>query len=167
MRPFRVSVTGVRHFRDYARLRASLDHLLQHCLPDVVIFSRCGRGTDALATSYAVERSLTLIPTHSTSSATAPTSWPRSAATPLSAPRPTSRSWCGTGSTATSATCWGGVSERASRCGCSSLDYRGRRRPTVPTLPAVRAMPNAGPARPTDARRPAPAWGATRAWRRL
>jgi hypothetical protein len=59
---FRVIVTGVHRFTDYAQLRAALDHLLQHHLPEVVILSRCGRGTDALATSYAVERGLTLIP---------------------------------------------------------------------------------------------------------
>src|SRR5438876_2305067 len=53
---FRVIVTGVRHFHDYARLRDLLDHLLRNRLPDVVILSRCGRGTDALATSYALER---------------------------------------------------------------------------------------------------------------
>jgi hypothetical protein len=60
--PFRGTEQGVRHFRDYARLRAALDHLLQHRLPDVVILSRCGRGTDALATSHAVERGLQLVP---------------------------------------------------------------------------------------------------------
>jgi hypothetical protein len=62
MEPFRVLVTGVRHFHDYARLRDLLDRLLSGRLPDVVILSRCGRGADALATSYAVERRLTLVP---------------------------------------------------------------------------------------------------------
>src|SRR5437868_3945074 len=62
MGPFRVIVTGVRHFRDYARLRDALDHLLRHRLPDVVILSRCGRGADAPATSYALERNLSLVP---------------------------------------------------------------------------------------------------------
>jgi hypothetical protein len=62
MEPFGVIVTGVRHFHDYARLRDLLDRLLAHRLPDVVILSRCGRGTDSLATSYAVERALQLIP---------------------------------------------------------------------------------------------------------
>jgi hypothetical protein len=59
---FRVIVTGMRHFHDYARLRDLLDHLLANRLPDVVILSRCGRGTDALATSYAVECGLQLVP---------------------------------------------------------------------------------------------------------
>jgi hypothetical protein len=62
MGPFRVIVTGVGAFHDYTRLRDLLDSLLVNRLPDVVILSRCGRGTDALATSYAVERGLTLIP---------------------------------------------------------------------------------------------------------
>jgi hypothetical protein len=62
MEPFRVIVTGVRVFHDYARLRDLLDRLLAHRLPDVVILSRCGHGTDALATSYAVERGLQLVP---------------------------------------------------------------------------------------------------------
>jgi hypothetical protein len=62
MGPFRVIVTGIRHFHDYARLRDLLDRLLSGRLPEVVIHSRCGRGTDALATSYAVERGLTLVP---------------------------------------------------------------------------------------------------------
>jgi hypothetical protein len=62
MGPFRVIVTGVRHFRDYARLRDLLDWLLARRLPEMVILSRCGRGTDALATSYAVERGLQLVP---------------------------------------------------------------------------------------------------------
>jgi hypothetical protein len=73
MGPFRVIVTGVRDFTDYARLRDLLDALLVNSLPGVVILSRCGRGTDALATGYAVERGLTLVPYPSTSSATAPT----------------------------------------------------------------------------------------------
>jgi hypothetical protein len=59
MGPFRVLVTGVRHSHDYARLRDRRDRLLRERLPDVVILSRCGRGTDALATSYAIERGLT------------------------------------------------------------------------------------------------------------
>jgi hypothetical protein len=62
MGPFRVIATGVGHFRDYARLRHALDRLLQNRLPDVVILSRCGRGTNALATGYVVERGLNLIP---------------------------------------------------------------------------------------------------------
>jgi hypothetical protein len=62
MGPFRVVVTGTHQFRDYGRLRDLLDKLLAHRLPDVVILSRCGRGTDARATSYAVERGLQLIP---------------------------------------------------------------------------------------------------------
>jgi hypothetical protein len=62
MGPFRVIVTGVRGFPDYARLRAVLDAALSRRLPDVVILSGCGSGTDALATSYAVERGLHLIP---------------------------------------------------------------------------------------------------------
>jgi hypothetical protein len=62
MGPFRVVVTGVRHFHTYARLRDLLDKLLANRLPNVVILSRCGRGTDALATSYAVERGLRLVP---------------------------------------------------------------------------------------------------------
>jgi hypothetical protein len=62
MEPFRVIVTGVRHFTDYARFRDLLDHLLSNRIPDIVILSRCGRGTDALATSYAVERRLALVP---------------------------------------------------------------------------------------------------------
>jgi hypothetical protein len=59
---FRVILTGVRHFRDYARLRDLLDHLPSNRLPDVAVLSRCGRGTDAVATSYAFERGLTLVP---------------------------------------------------------------------------------------------------------
>jgi hypothetical protein len=59
---FRVVVTGVHHFHDHAGLRDALDHLLQHRLPDVTILSRCGRGTDALTTSYALERGLPLVP---------------------------------------------------------------------------------------------------------
>jgi hypothetical protein len=59
---FRVIVTGVRHFTDYARLRDALDRLLARRLPDDVILSRCGRGTDALATSYAVERGMQVVP---------------------------------------------------------------------------------------------------------
>src|SRR5947208_11261963 len=62
MAPFRVIVTGVRPFADYPRLRDLLDRLLANRLPDVVILSGCGRGTDALATSYAVERGLQLVP---------------------------------------------------------------------------------------------------------
>ena len=62
MGPFRVIVTGVRGFTDYARLRDTLDRLLRNRLPGVVILSRCGRGTDALATSYAVDRGLPLVP---------------------------------------------------------------------------------------------------------
>ena len=58
---FRVVVTGVRHFHDYRRLRDTLDHLLVNRRPGVVILSRCGRGTDALATSYAVERGLQFV----------------------------------------------------------------------------------------------------------
>jgi hypothetical protein len=58
MEPFRVIVTGVRQFRNYARLRAVLDAALARRLPDVVILSGCGSGTHALATSYAVERDL-------------------------------------------------------------------------------------------------------------
>jgi hypothetical protein len=62
MEPFRVIVTGIREFADYARLRAVLDAALSRRLPDVVILSGCGPGTDALATSYAVERGLHLVP---------------------------------------------------------------------------------------------------------
>ena len=54
---FHVIVTGVRHFHDYPKLRDLLDRP-----PDVVILSGCGRGTDALATSYALERGLVLVP---------------------------------------------------------------------------------------------------------
>jgi hypothetical protein len=62
MGPFRVIVTGVRGFRDDARLRAVLDAALSRRLPDVVILSGCGPGTGALAISYATERGLYLIP---------------------------------------------------------------------------------------------------------
>jgi hypothetical protein len=62
MGSFRLVVTGVRHLHDHARLRDRLDKLLAHRLPDVVILSRCGRGADALATSYAVEHGLQLVP---------------------------------------------------------------------------------------------------------
>ena len=62
MGPFRVIVTGVRHFAGYPKLREPLDKLLVKRLPDVVILSGCGRGTDALATSYALERGLVLVP---------------------------------------------------------------------------------------------------------
>jgi len=62
MGPFRVIVTGVRRFADYPRLRGLLDRLLANHLPDVVILSGCGRGTDALATSYALDRGLQLVP---------------------------------------------------------------------------------------------------------
>ena len=55
-------VTGVRHFAGYPKLREPLDKLLVKRLPDVVILSGCGRGTDALATSYALERGLVLVP---------------------------------------------------------------------------------------------------------
>jgi hypothetical protein len=50
--PFRIVVTGVRGFHDSARPRDLLDRLLSQRLPDVVILSRRGRGTEALATHY-------------------------------------------------------------------------------------------------------------------
>jgi hypothetical protein len=62
MGQFRVIATGVRGFHDYARLRDLLDRLLSNRLPNVVIHSHCGRGADALATGYAVERGLRLAP---------------------------------------------------------------------------------------------------------
>src|SRR5262245_25337493 len=96
MEPFRVIATGVRHFRDYALLRAGLDHLLQHRRPGVVIHARCGRGTDALATT-----------------ATARTRRRESAATRTWLATRTPRLSYGIRLTATSATSWGAVGARA------------------------------------------------------
>jgi hypothetical protein len=45
-----------------ASASATLDHLLRNRFPDVVTLSTCGSGTDTLATSYAVERDLPLVP---------------------------------------------------------------------------------------------------------
>jgi hypothetical protein len=53
MGAFRLVVTGVTTFRDSGR--RALDPALVNRLPDVVILSGCGPGTDAPATSYAVE----------------------------------------------------------------------------------------------------------------
>lgn len=60
--PFRVVVTGPHRFRDYPHLRAALDAALVNRLPDVVLLSGCGPGTDFQAASYAHERGLPITP---------------------------------------------------------------------------------------------------------
>lgn len=55
---FRVLVAGGTGFRDYARLRDTLDALLAERLPDVVILTAGGPGVPALAASYARSRGL-------------------------------------------------------------------------------------------------------------
>lgn len=55
---FRVLVAGGTGFRDYARLRDTLDALLADRMPDVVILTAGGPGVAALAASYARSRGL-------------------------------------------------------------------------------------------------------------
>jgi ABC-type sugar transport system substrate-binding protein len=57
---FRVLVSGGRRFTDYRLLRATLDALLAHRLPDVELLTAGGPGVPLLAASYAAERGLTV-----------------------------------------------------------------------------------------------------------
>jgi hypothetical protein len=57
---FRVLIAGGRHFTDYPTLRATLDALQAHRLPDVELLTAGGPGVAMLAASYAKERGLAL-----------------------------------------------------------------------------------------------------------
>ncbi len=57
---FRVLIAGGRHFTNYPALRATLDALFAHRLPDVELLTTSGRGVPMLAASYATARGLKL-----------------------------------------------------------------------------------------------------------
>jgi len=54
----RVIVAGNRDFNDYVLMKAQLDVILQHVLPNVIIISGKAKGADQLGERYADERGL-------------------------------------------------------------------------------------------------------------
>ena len=54
----RVIVAGSRDFTNYEQLKAELDAILIHVLPNVIIVSGKAKGADTLGERYAAERGL-------------------------------------------------------------------------------------------------------------